>query len=235
MARSAFGCRFFLGGRTVPCRARAVLCPLRRCSRGVPGGGRMRAGWRWCSGAGCAAGGGMGHGLYERFPVFARALDGCWPSWIRTWTDLSVPDVGDDPELLVVPGGRSRRCSPRGGLYRLMEHSGVRPDFVAGIRLRDRRGAHSGVPGRCRMPAGGLLRARLMQALPAGGVMLAVRLPSRCRRRGWKDRRVSLAAVNVGLRGDRPVTRTEAAVQEMLAIANTARRRWMVATRSIRP
>jgi acyl transferase domain-containing protein/acyl carrier protein len=151
---------------------------------------------------------GMGRELCA-FPVFAEAFDEVRAEFGEQFVDDGRIDRTEfaQPALFAFEVA----------LYRLLESWGIRPDFLLGHSIGELVAAHvAGVwslTDACRLVAA---RGRLMQALPDGGVMVAVQAPEAEVAEQLADG-VSIAAINepdsVVLSGDE---------DEVLAIA----RRW---------
>ncbi|GAA2778348.1 type I polyketide synthase [Crossiella cryophila] len=136
----------------------------------------------------------MGKALHQEFPVFAEAFDA-----VATELDPGLRAVmwGEDAETLARTGwAQLALFTVEVAAYRLLESFGVRPDYLLGHSVGEVAAAHvAGVlslPDACALVSA---RARLMQALPAGGAMIAVEATEAEITAVLSDR-VALAAVN---------------------------------------
>ncbi|MEE1931578.1 acyltransferase domain-containing protein, partial [Streptomyces sp. TRM 70351] len=114
---------------------------------------------------------GMGQELAEAYPVFADAYNAA----------LDLLDPGVRHAITTGEGlDRTENTQPalfavETALYRLLEHWGLRPDYLAGHSIGELAAAHAAGILTLRDAATLVTaRAQLMQALPQGGAMIAI-------------------------------------------------------------
>ncbi|NBE50387.1 type I polyketide synthase [Streptomyces boluensis] len=202
-ARTAFPHRatVLTGGDDDPARALAALADDRADPR-LLRAAQIRGGLGFLFTGQGSQYAGMGRELYAAEPVFAEAFDAVCAE-LDKHLDQPLKDVvfeaSDGTRLDRTEHAQPALFALEVALFRLLEHWGVRADALMGHSVGEVSAAH--VAGVLSLPDAATMvaaRGRLMQALPEGGVMIAVQateaevLPPAARHAA----RLGLAAVN---------------------------------------
>ncbi|MFG1610666.1 type I polyketide synthase [Actinoplanes sp. NPDC049265] len=148
---------------------------------------------------------GMGRDLYARFPAYAESFDGVCALFGdldgHRLADVVLGDPGDEPTALVdqTSFAQAGLFAVQVALARLWESWGVRPAVLVGHSLGGITAAYlAGVLTLADAVTLVAARGRLMQALPAGGAMIAVQAGEDEARSALAghDRHADVAAVN---------------------------------------
>ncbi|MET8977519.1 type I polyketide synthase [Streptomyces sp. NPDC004539] len=115
---------------------------------------------------------GMGSELHAHSPVFAAALD---EACAALGLERDMLFAADNPLLHQTLYTQPALFAFQTALYRLLEHHGLRPDFLIGHSIGELTAAHlAGVLDLTDAAALVTARARLMHQAPAGGAMIAI-------------------------------------------------------------